>query len=247
MSLYLGDAIACMGEIRDADVDMVLVDPPYGTTACKWDSVIPFEPMWAEVNRVLVPGGAAVFTASQPFTSALVMSNARHFRHAWVWNKRFAANFALAKVQPLKVHEDVLVFASAKVRYYPQMIQRDKPIKLGKNVAKAGSANLAHARPEYDGKTYTDKNPETILFFDTRAEGQVKLHPTQKPVGLMRYLICTYTRPGDTVLDFTMGSGTTGVAAAQTARRFIGIENDETYFEIAQRRIAAANRANRLL
>ena len=179
--------------------------------------------------------------ASQPFTTTLIASNIGAFRHSWVWSKRFAANFAVAKYQPLKVHEDVVVFGYETVRYIPQKTQRDTPIKLGKNVAKSGGSNLAHAKSEYNGKIYTDKNPESIIYYDTRAEGQVKSHPTQKPVALMEYLIKTYTKVGEVALDFTMGSGTTGVACANLGRRFIGIEKEEKYFEIAKARIEQAH------
>ena len=189
---------------------------------------------------MIKPNGAIVLTASQPFTSALVMSNIKNFKHSWVWNKRFAANFAVAKYQPLKIHEDILVFSYGTAKYYPQKTKRDVPIKLGKNVSKSGSANLAYAKEEYIGKVYTDKNPESILFYNTRAEGQVKFHPTQKPVALLEYLIKTYTNEGEMVLDNTMGSGSTGVACVNTNRKFIGIEMDEKYFNIACDRIEGA-------
>jgi site-specific DNA-methyltransferase (adenine-specific) len=237
--LRLGDCLDLMKNLPDASVDLVLCDLPYGTTACKWDAVIPFDLLWAEYKRVTKPGSAIVLTAGQPFTTALIASNLKNFKHAWVWNKRFAANFAVAKHQPLKIHEDIAVFSYGTARYFPQKTMRDTPIKLGKNAAKSGGSNIAHAKSEYDGKVYVDKNPESILFFDTRAEGQVKLHPTQKPVALMEYLIRTYTKDGDTVLDNCMGSGTTGVACAITGRRFIGMERDPDYFKIASDRILA--------
>ena len=237
VTLMLGDCLERMKEIPDGSVDMVLCDPPYGTTSCKWDSVIDLEKMWEQLKRVTKVNGAIVMTASQPFTTVLIASNLKRFKHAWVWNKRFAANFAVAKYQPLKIHEDVCVFSFGTATYYPQKTQRDKPIKLGKNVSKSGSTNLQTAKEEYNGKVYTDKNPESIIFYDTRAEGQVKLHPTQKPVALMEYLINTYTLENETVLDFTMGSGTTGVACLNTNRSFIGIEMDENYFNIASQRI----------
>lgn len=193
--------------------------------------------MWEQLNRIIKPKGAVIMTASQPFTTTLIYSNIKNFKHTWVWNKRFAANFAVAKFQPLKIHEDVVVFANGATNYYPQKTARDKPIKLGKNVSKSGSVNLSQAKSEYDNKVYFDKNPESIIFFDTRAEGQVKFHPTQKPVALMEYLVKTYTNEGETVVDFTMGSGTTGVACINLNRKFIGIEMDEKYFSIAKERI----------
>lgn len=237
--LMKGDCLERMKEIPDESVDMILCDLPYGTTACKWDSVIPFEPLWEQYYRVIKRNGAIVLTASQPFTTTLIASNIKNFKHSWVWNKRFAANFAVAKYQPLKIHEDIIVFSYGTANYYPQKTKRTEPIKLGKNVSKSGSSNLQTAKPEYNGKVYTDKNPESILFYDTRAEGQVKKHPTQKPVALMEYLIRTYTNGGETVLDNCMGSGTTGVACANLGRKFIGIEMDDKYFEISKERIVA--------
>lgn len=238
--LMQGDCLERMKEIPDGSVDMILTDPPYGTTACKWDSVIPLELMWEQLNRVIKPNGAIVMTASQPFTTILIHSNIKNFKHTWVWNKRFAANFAVAKFQPLKIHEDVVVFANGTTNYYPQKTVRDKPIKLGKNVSKSGSVNLSQAKPEYDNKVYFDKNPESIIFFDTRAEGQVKFHPTQKPVALMEYLIKTYTNEGETVLDFTAGSFTTGVACKNLNRKGIMIEKDPHYFKIGSERVERA-------
>jgi site-specific DNA-methyltransferase (adenine-specific) len=246
VDLMLGDCLEMMGEIEDGSVDMVLCDPPYGTTACKWDAVIPFEPMWAGVKRVLKKNGAAVFTASQPFTSALVMSNVADFAHEWVWNKRFAANFVQAKRQPLKDHENVMVFGTdgKQPLYYPQMTKRDVPIKKGGNRPSKAIPIWQTATATAFGeseKSYDEKHPTscTGLAFSSR-DGERGLHPTQKPVALMDYLIRTYTNPGEIVLDFTMGSGTTGVAALRAGRRFIGIERDEGYFSIAERRIMEA-------
>ena len=243
-ALRCGDCLDVMKTVPAGVVDMILADPPYGTTACKWDSVVPLEPMWEQLKRIVKPTSAIALFGSQPFTTALIASNIAHFRHSWVWNKRFAANFAVAKYQPLKIHEDIVIFGEKTVRYAPQKTERETPIKLGKNVAKSGGSNLAHAKKDYAGKVYTDKNPESIIYYDTRAEGQVKMHPTQKPVALMEYLINTYTNQDDIVLDFTMGSGTTGVACANLGRRFIGIEKDEGYFNIANERIAAAYKIN---
>lgn len=246
LDLMMGDCLECMKEIPDGSVDMVLTDPPYGTTACKWDSVLPFEPMWAQIKRVVKKNGAVVMTASQPFTSALVMSNAENFAHSWVWNKRFAANFVQAKRQPLKDHEDVLVFGThGKQPYYvPQMVRRDEPIKKGGNKpSKAIPIRQTEAAAQFgaEEKTYDTKHPTTAtsLAFSSR-DGERGLHPTQKPVALMDYLIRTYTNEGEVVLDFTMGSGTTGVAAMNTGRKFIGIELDEGYFDIACDRIEKA-------
>jgi len=233
--LLLGDCLERMKEIPDGSVDLVLTDPPYGTTACKWDAVIPFADMWREVRRVLKLNGAAVFTASQPFTSAIVMSNPSEFRHSWVWQKNRAANVLTARFGPMKRHEDVVVFGKKAPTYYPQL-RKGKPYRAFKSAtAKIGEVHGGQASVHKD-------NPEGLLqpisIIDFTLDRD-RLHPTQKPVALMEYLIRTYTNEGETVLDFTMGSGTTGVAAMNTGRRFIGIERDETYFQIASDRIAA--------
>lgn len=236
INLMLGDCLERMKEIPDGSVDMVLCDLPYGTTACKWDSIIPFEALWAEYRRIAKPNAAIVLTAAQPFTTALIASNYQMFHHAWVWDKRFAANFPQAKRQPLRVHEDVLVFGRTP-KYYPQMSKRDTPIKKGANKGAAVFGGVSGlGRVDYDGKIYDEKCPETIIEFSSRAEKR-GLHPTQKPVALMEYLMRTYTNEGDTVLDNCMGSGTTGVACVNTNRNFIGIEMDEGYFNIAKERI----------
>ena len=234
--LMKGDCLERMKEIPSGSVDLILTDPPYGTTACKWDSVIPFEPMWAELKRIIKPNCAIVMTSSQPFTTALISSNIKDYHHSWVWYKRFAANFPQAKRQPLRVHEDVIVFGKTP-KYYPAMTKRDVTIKKGKNAGAemyGGVSGLG--REDYKGKVYDEKYPETIVEFNIRADGR-KLHPTQKPVALMEYLIKTYTNENETVLDFTMGSGTTGLACMNTKRNFIGIERDDKYFDISVKRI----------
>lgn len=239
MKLLHGDCLELMRTIPDGSVDMVLCDLPYGTTACKWDAVIPFAQLWAEYWRVCKPNAAVVLTAAQPFTTALIASNYEMFHHSWVWNKKFAANFPQAKRQPLRVHEDIVVFGKTPT-YYPQMTKRDTPIKKGANKGATVFGGVSGlGREDYEGKVYDEKCPETILDFSSRAEKR-GLHPTQKPVALMEYLIRTYTNEGDTVLDNTMGSGTTGVAAVNTGRKFIGIERDDKYFAIAQKRIEDA-------
>lgn len=243
MKLLLGDCLERMKEIPSGSVDMVLCDLPYGTTACKWDAVIPLEPLWTEYRRISKPDAAIVLTAAQPFTTVLISSNIQQFAYVWVWDKKFGANFVQAKRTPLRIHEDVLVFCkSGKTpKYYPQMIDREKPIKKGGNKQSAAipirQTENAAAFGESE-KIYTEKFPETIIEFNCR-EGR-GLHPTQKPVALMEYLIRTYTNAGDTVLDNTMGSGTTGVACANTGRDFIGIERDPGYFAIAEKRIREA-------
>lgn len=223
-----GDCLEIMPKLPPGSVDMVLTDPPYGTTACKWDSVLPFGPMWVGIKHVAKRNAAIVMTASQPFTSALVMSNPKMFKHHWIYDKVRPSGFQIAKYRPMMRHEDILVFGGKT--YNPQMVKRDKPVKL-RCQTPSKSNPLAH----YDGKQreYTHKHPQSILVFCK----ETGLHPTQKPVALMEYLIRTYTNPGDTVLDFTMGSGTTGVACMNTGRNFIGIELDENYFNIACQRV----------
>ncbi|MGT3563128.1 DNA-methyltransferase [Escherichia coli] len=239
-TLKRGDCLELMAVIPDKSVDLILCDLPYGTTACKWDTVIPFDELWRRYNRVIKPGAAIVLTSSQPFTTALISSNLKGFCYSWIWNKKFGANFAQAKRQPLKVHEDVLVFSvSGRMpTYYPEMVKRDKPIKKGKNVNESGAIPLV-TNESYNGKVYDEKHPSSILEFSCR-DKERGLHPTQKPIALMEYLIKTYTNEGDTVLDNCMGSGTTGVACANTNRRFIGMELDREYFRIARRRISEA-------
>ena len=239
-SLYQGDCLDVMASLREGSVDLCLTDPPYGTTACKWDSVIPFEPMWEGIKRVVKPNAAVALFGSQPFTTALVHSNMSGFAFCWVWDKVFAANFVQAKRQPLKDHEDILVFTKTgkQPRYYPQMIKREKPIKKGGNKqGKAIPIAVTEASVTFgeQGKVYDEKYPTSQLRFSCREDRGY--HPTQKPVALLEYLIKTYTDEGDTVLDFTMGSGSTGVAAMNTNRRFIGIELDPGYFDIAATRI----------
>lgn len=236
--LYLGDCLEVMRDIPDGSVDMVLTDPPYGTTKCKWDSVIPFEPMWEQLKRVTKKNGAIVMTASQPFTSALVMSNVGMFKYDWAWRKPKGTGHLNAKKMPMRDKEDILVFYSKPCTYNPQFTT-GTPYKN-----KAGDPSKATSMTDsYDGYTnYRNDNegkryPKQVLEFPVVERGTV--HPTQKPVALMEYLIKTYTNEGETVLDFTMGSGTTGVAAKRLNRKFIGIELDPDYFQIAKDRIDA--------
>jgi site-specific DNA-methyltransferase (adenine-specific) len=238
IKLIQGDCLEKMADIENGSVDMVLTDPPYGTTACKWDSIIPLEPMWEHLKRVTKPNGAIVMTAVQPFTSALVMSNVNHYKHQWVWNKGVGVNFMHAKRQPLKTAEDVLVFAKKTPRYMPQMVAKAKPQKKSNNnMGESSGYGVDGEDPRYVGRVYTKSYPNVMLNFSSRSKGSRGLHPTQKPVALMEYLIKTYTNEGDTVLDFTMGSGTTGVACVNLNRSFVGIEMDEGYFQIASDRI----------
>ena len=224
-----------MKNIPDGSVDLVLTDPPYGTTACKWDTVIPFEPMWEQLKRVTKKNGAIVLFGSQPFTSALVMSNPKMFKYEWVWDKKIPSGMSFAKHQPMRQTECISVFCDGKTFYNPQMIKRDTPIKGGGMTPSDSAMTNGYKALK---KTYTHKNPTTLIHFDKIRKDSV--HPTQKPVALMEYLIKTYTNEGETVLDFTMGSGTTGVACKNLNRNFIGIELDKDYFEIAKKRINEA-------
>lgn len=243
--LMEGDCLERMKEIESCSVDAIICDPPYGTTACKWDSIIPLEPMWEQLKRVIKPNGAIVMTASQPFTTTLISSNMKQFKYCWVWEKARPSNFFQAKYAPLNKFEDVCVFSTGgcnngakyPVPYNPQgMIDID--VERG-NSNTGGMIGKAHKTTMTDDRRYTAKNssyPQTLIKFSS----EKGLHPTQKPVALMEYLIRTYTNEGETVLDFTMGSGTTGVACVNTNRHFIGIELDPDYFRIAKARIEAA-------
>ena len=231
IELMHGDCLELMKDVPDQSVDMILCDLPYGTTACKWDTVIPFEPLWAQYRRVAKRNAAIVLTASQPFTTALIASNMREFRYTWVWEKEQGVNFMLSKKQPLKVHEDVCVFYRDLPAYFPQMTA-GKPYVSGKGNSGEVTGCREKVQTINDGTRY----PRSIQQFGR----QTGIHPTQKPVALMEYLIRTYTNEGETVLDNCMGSGTTGVACVNTGRKFIGMEQDAKYFEIAQKRIRDA-------
>lgn len=235
MNLMKGDCLEMMKLIPDGSVDMVLCDLPYGTTQNKWDAVIPFDQLWAEYRRVCK--GAVVLTAAQPFTSALVMSNPDQFKYQWVWEKGKATGFLNAKKQPLRCIEDVCVFYSEQPTYNPQGLIKGT-FKNGRKSKQEHTTRGECYGTQRDSEDAEFTNyPRQLISFS----GEHKpLHPTQKPVALMEYLIRTYTNEGDTVLDNTMGSGTTGVAAVNTGRKFIGIERDDKYFAIAQKRIEDA-------
>ena len=229
MNLMHGDCLEMMKLIPDGSVDMVLCDLPYGTTACAWDAVIPFEALWAEYRRICK--GAIVLTSSQPFTSIMVASNLADFKYAWVWEKSAATGHLNAKRMPMKLHEDINVFCKGSAPYNPQDLQPfNKTVRRGSNGSNFGESGNENFQ---ESTNY----PRSILRYTTDPK---PVHPTQKPVALMEYLIRTYTNEGDTVLDNTMGSGTTGVAAVNTGRKFIGIERDDKYFAIAQKRIEDA-------
>ena len=235
IELIQGDCLEKMKDIPTASVDMVLTDPPYNTTKCKWDSIIPLEPMWEQLRRVIKPNGAIVMTASQPFTTTLIASNMKMFKYCWVWDKHLAVGHLVAKYRPMQRNEDVVVFGDGRINYYPQMVKRDKPRNVTKKIGQGNTVHLGHIQKTEYSKTCTHRHPTTIIDVSGAVRGG--LHPTQKPVALMEYLIKTYTNEGETVLDFTCGSGTTGVACVNLRRNFIGIELDPEYFEIAKKRI----------
>lgn len=232
-TLYHGDCLAIMPTLPAASIDLIFADLPYGVTACKWDSVIPLIPLWLNCERITRPKAATVLTATQPFAAALIMSNPRHFRHEWIWNKITGVGFQCAKYRPMQQHEHVLVFGDSGVTYHPEMTPLDK----AQRYKCYGSSDTSPLKRN-DGatRTRTHTYPKSILTIAAPAHAG-RLHPTQKPIDLIRYLIRTYSQPGDTVCDPTMGSGTTGVAAAMEARRFIGIELDAAYYETARQRI----------
>ena len=204
-----------------------------GTTACKWDSIIPFDEMWIRLNKLIKPNGAIVLFGSEPFSSALRMSNIKNYKYDWVWDKKKGGNPLLSKIQPIKVHEIISIFGNGRVNYNPIMELRDKPKSRGGN---KGNKSEINNNAFTENKTYTHKYPKSIKEF-SNASQQNKFHPTQKPVALMEYLIKTYTNENELVLDFTAGSFTTAIACLNTKRRFIGIELDDGYFEIGTKRV----------
>ena len=236
IELWHGDCLELMKNIPDGSVDLILTDPPYGTTACKWDSVIPFEPMWEQLNRIIKPNGAICLFGSEPFSSALRMSNIKNYRYDWYWNKTKPVGFANAKKMPLKDVESISVFYQKRPKYFPQGILKcNKTIKNSTKTKKQNNITAINGgafKTNSFNQEYTNY-PRQILKFSV----EQGLHPTQKPVALLEYLIRTYTNESETVLDFTMGSGSTGVACVNTGRNFIGIELDEGYFNIAKKRI----------
>lgn len=231
LNIIHGNCLEEMPKLEAGSVNAIIADLPYGTTACAWDAVIPFEPMWREFKRLLVPNGVVVLTASQPFTSTLVMSNPRWFRCEWIWHKSNGGGFLNANRQPLKRHESVLVFSPASHTYNPQM-GKGNPYSCRRAAAGETTQDQSVAGwvTNNDGSRY----PTTVLYF----ANDTGKHPTQKPVALMEYLVRTYTNPGELVLDPTMGSGTTGVTTLRCSRRFIGIEKERKYFEVARRRMS---------
>ena len=228
--LYRGDCLEIMKDIESGSIDAIITDPPYGTTACKWDSIIDFDLMWEQLNRIIKPNGAIVLFGSEPFSSALRMSNIKNYKYDWVWVKEQGTGFLNSKKQPLKNHEQICVFYKKQPTYNPQMRTGFKPYTCKQGITKTDNyGKQTGAVTVSNGTRY----PLNTLEFK---RDKLKLHPTQKPVALMEYLIKTYTNETETVLDFTMGSGTTGVACKNTNRNFIGIEKDEKYFKIAEKR-----------
>lgn len=243
INLMQGDCLELMSLIPDGSVDMVLCDLPYGTTACTWDVVIPFDQLWAEYERIAKEDAAIVLTASQPFTVALIASKLSLFKYCWVWRKSKGSGFLNSKNAPIKMHEDIVVFSKGttanksprRMKYNPQGL-----VKVDRVRRQPVQPDSVGNRPSRSADTYNQEftgYPSTVLEFPNDG---TKLHPTQKPVALMEYLIRTYTNEGDTVLDNCMGSGTTGVACVNTGRKFIGMEMDAGYFDIARKRIEAA-------
>lgn len=230
IDLRQGDCLELMKNIPDKSIDMILCDLPYGTTACKWDNMIPFEPLWAQYKRIIKDNSAICLFGSEPFSTELRHSNLKMFRYDWIWEKEQGANFMLCKYQPYKVHEIISVFSKNTCSYLPQMTT-GKPYISGKGKSGDITANVAKVQTKNNGTRY----PRSIQRFNT--DKKKSLHPTQKPVPLLEYLIKTYTNEGDTVLDNCMGSGSTGVACVNTNRNFIGIELDGNYFGIAKDRI----------
>lgn len=232
-TIHLGDCLELMKDIPDGSVDMILCDLPYGTTACKWDSVIPFDLLWAQYERIIKPNGAVVLTASQPFTSTLVMSNPKRFRYEWIWLKSRASLFQNAKKMPMKRHENVLVFYKSLPVYNLKLKKLETPIKSGRK-NKGGEILQSRVSSEDYMQTHTGFNFSDIKFNNPNNKN---VHPTQKPVELFEFLIKTYTNAGDLVLDNCAGSGTTAIACINTNRRFIVMEQDKKYYELMKARI----------
>lgn len=246
--LYNGDCLEVMDKLieQGVKVDAIITDPPYGTTACKWDSVIPFDDMWERLKKLRKDDTPIVLFGSEPFSSNLRMSNIKEYKYDWTWNKIQGTGFSACKKQPLRVIENICIFYNKVALYNPQMVDRDKVIdstnwKQDKRISE--NSRFASTDDSQSRKVYDRKYPVNYIEVN-RAKNECnnskRVHPTQKPVDLIEYLVKTYTNECDTVLDFTMGSGTTGVACINTNRNFIGIELDETYFNIAKERIETA-------
>jgi len=233
IDLIKGDCLKVMSQIQSSSIDAIITDPPYGTTACKWDSVIPFDLMWEQLNRIIKPNGAIVLFGSQPFTSSLIMSNPKEFKYEWIWEKTMATGGLMAKYRPMKAHENIIVFNTNKTSTYNEQRLTGKAYKRKEGIKK--NSIIGDKKGGYITNNNGGRCARSV--FKIPNPNAKSLHPTQKPITLMEYLIKTYTNENETVLDFTMGSGSTGVACQNTIRNFIGIEQDEKYFKIAQDRI----------
>lgn len=239
-SLWLmkGDCLERMKEIESGSVDLILTDPPYNTTSCSWDLQIPFEAMWFELKRIIKPKGAIVLFGSQPFTSSLIMSNPKMFKYEQIWDKNKGTQPQLANIQPMKSHENILVFGKGKINYYPQKTKGDPYTRDNKqnHTEHSLSKGLKPIKQVNTGFRF----PKTVLMYPRDFSAQTRLHPTQKPVALLEYLINTYSNEGETVLDFTFGSCSTGVACVNLNRKGIMIEKDPHYFEVGSERVMRA-------
>jgi len=248
--ILLGDCLELMKDIPNGSIDMILCDLPYGTTACKWDTIIPFDKLWEQYERIIKPNGAIVLTASQPFTSALVMSNPKLFKYEWIYQKAVGSNFAALKYQPMKEHENILIFGKGTTNYYPIKEERKGSgkerqkagYKNSKATAKTGQfiggvMDATKRTNDYDELRY----PSSIQYFNNRDKDR-GMHPTQKPVLLFEYLIKTYTNENDLVLDNTAGSGTTAISCLNTNRQFIVMEKEQKYYNIILKRVADFNK-----
>ena len=265
MKLIHGEALEEMKNLPDGSIDLILTDPPFAITACKWDSVIPLEPMWEQLERIIKPNGAIVLNSAQPFTTALIYSNIELFKYCWIWEKEHATGFAFAKKQPMRMTEDICVFYKEHPYYdhFGKMLNKHRTFSLPKVKSDSGpgggdhnlniqkrstntAENIGIKTPKPEDQVsitrkkvkYNNETKTNLIYFKRDRGG----HPTQKPVALMEYMINTYTVEGETVLDFTMGSGTTGMAAKNLKRDFIGIELDKEYFELASERINKAEK-----
>lgn len=234
MKLLQGDCLELMKEIPSKSIDLILCDLPYGTTACKWDSIIPFDKLWEQYNRIIKDNGAIVLFGNEPFSSALRMSNLKNYKYDWVWDKKRGSNFATVKIRPFNSFENIMVFYKKQPTYNPQM-WKSTPYTCKQGYVGEAKQTGLH-KEDVVTVNNGDRYPLTILTYSK----ETGLHPTQKPVPLLEYLIKTYTNEGDTVLDNCMGSGSTGVACINTNREFVGMELDEKYFNIAKDRIEAA-------
>ena len=237
IELWHGDCLELMKDIPNKSIDMILCDLPYGTTQCKWDSIIPFKPLWEQYNRIIKDNGAILLFSSQPFTSSLIMSNIKMFKYEWIWQKTHPKGHLNAKKMPMRAHENIEVFYRKPPTYNPQMTHGHKKKKEKTNYIRESNGDSCYGR-EVRNTSYdsTDRYPLDVQVFSNGNQSK-KMHPTQKPVELLEYLIKTYTNEGDLVLDNCMGSGTTGVACCNLNRRFIGIEKEDIYFQIAKERI----------